>query len=154
MDLIPITRDGMAKLKKELEKLLKEERPKVIKSIEEARAHGDLSENAEYHSAKERQSFIEGRIGELETQIATSRVVDIEGPYNRCVFGATVTLEHSDTGDEKTYTLVGPFESAPEKGLLSIATPIGKALLGREEGDEVRVNTPKGPQDYVILGIK
>jgi transcription elongation factor GreA len=150
----PITREGMTKLKKELEKLLKEERPKVIKAIEEARAHGDLSENAEYHAAKERQSFIEGRIAELETHIASSQVVDIEGPYDRCVFGATVTLEHSDTGDEKTYTLVGPFESAPERGLLSIATPIGQALLGREEGEEVRVNTPKGPQDYVIVGIK
>jgi transcription elongation factor GreA len=154
MDFSPITREGMAKLRKELDKLLKEDRPGVIKAIEEARAHGDLKENAEYHSAKERQSFIEGRISELETQIATSQVVEIEGPYDRCVFGATVTLEHSDTGDEKTYTLVGPFESAPEKGLLSVATPIGKALLGREEGDEVRVNTPKGLQYYVIVGIK
>jgi transcription elongation factor GreA len=153
MDLTPITRAGMEKLKKELEKLLKEERPRVIKAIEEARAHGDLSENAEYHSAKERQSFIEGRIAELENQLATSQIEEIAGPYTRCVFGATVTLEHVDTGEEKTYTLVGPYESAPEKGLLSIATPIGRALIGREEGDEIQVKTPKGPQDYVIVHI-
>jgi transcription elongation factor GreA len=154
MDLTPITRQGMEKLKRELEKLLKEERPRNIKAIEEARAHGDLSENAEYHAAKERQSFLEGRIGELENQLASSQVMEIAGPYDRCVFGATVTMENTDTGEEKTYTLVGPYESAPEKGLISIATPIGKALLGREEGDEVRVNTPKGPQNYAIVSIK
>ncbi|MDR2387467.1 MAG: transcription elongation factor GreA [Deltaproteobacteria bacterium] len=154
MELYPITRQGMAKLQKELDRLIKEERPRIIKAIEEARAHGDLSENAEYHAAKERQSFVEGRIGELQTQLATSQVEEIKGPYSRCVFGATVTLEHVDTGDEKTYTLVGPYESAPENGLLSVATPIGQALLGREEGDEVRVNTPRGPQDFVIVTIK
>ena len=154
MQLTPITRDGMEKLKKELDKLLKEERPRSIKAIEEARAHGDLSENAEYHAAKERQAFTEGRIGELQTQMATCQVEEIAGPYSRCVFGATVTLENVDTGDERTYTLVGPFESAPEKGLLSIATPIGRAIIGREEGDEVRVNTPKGPQDYLIVNIR
>ncbi|MDR3203285.1 MAG: transcription elongation factor GreA [Deltaproteobacteria bacterium] len=154
MDVIPITREGLNKLKKELEKLLKEERPKIIKAIEEARAHGDLSENAEYHAAKERQAFIEGRIGEIETQLASCQIEEIAGPYDRCVFGATVTLEDSDTGEEKTYTLVGPYESAPEKGLLSIATPIGRALLGREEGDEVKVNTPKGLREYVIVEIK
>ncbi|MDR1395474.1 MAG: transcription elongation factor GreA [Deltaproteobacteria bacterium] len=154
MDLVPITREGQTKLKKELERLIKEERPAVIKAIEEARAHGDLSENAEFHAAKERQGFIEGRIGELETQLATSQVEDIAGPYSRCVFGATVTMENVDTGDLRTYTLVGPYESAPEKGLLSVATPIGRALLGREEGDEVRVITPVGPQDYSIVSIK
>ena len=154
MELTPITREGMEKLKGELDKLLKEDRPKVIKAIEEARSHGDLSENAEYHAAKERQGFIEGRIAEVQTQLATSQVEEIAGPYSRCVFGATVTLEHVDSGEEKTYTLVGPYESAPERGLLSIATPIGRALIGREEGDEVRVKTPKGPQDYVIVNIR
>ncbi|MDR2301006.1 MAG: transcription elongation factor GreA [Deltaproteobacteria bacterium] len=154
MELSPITREGMAKLQKELDRLIKEERPRIIKAIEEARAHGDLSENAEYHAAKERQSFVEGRIGELQTQLSTCQVEEVAGPYSRCVFGATVTLENVDTGDEKTYMLVGPYESAPENGLLSVATPIGRALLGREEGDEVRVNTPKGPQDYVIVTIK
>jgi transcription elongation factor GreA len=154
MNVTPITRDGMLKLRKELDRLIKEERPKVIRAIEEARAHGDLSENAEYHAAKERQGFIEGRIGEMETQMATSQVEEVVGPFDRCVFGATVTLESVESGAEKTYTLVGPYESAPENGLLSIATPIGRALLGREEGDEVRVMTPKGPQDYVIVTIK
>jgi transcription elongation factor GreA len=154
MRLTPITRDGLDKLKRELDKLIKEERPRIIKAIEEARSHGDLSENAEYHAAKERQAFTEGRIAELQTQMSSCQVEDIAGPYSRCVFGATVTLENSDTGEERTYTLVGPYESAPEKGLLSIATPIGKALIGREEGDEVRVNTPKGPQDYVIVSVR
>ncbi|MDR1085764.1 MAG: transcription elongation factor GreA [Deltaproteobacteria bacterium] len=154
MDLVPITREGREKIKKELEKLIKTERPVIIKAIEEARAHGDLSENAEYHAAKERQGFIEGRIAELETQLATSQIEEIAGPYDRCVFGATVTMENADTGELRTYTLVGPYESAPERGLLSVATPIGRALLGREEGDDVRVNTPSGPQDYCIVSVK
>jgi transcription elongation factor GreA len=149
----PITQEGLDMLKKELDKLLKEERPRIIRAIEEARAHGDLSENAEYHAAKERQGFIEGRIAELQIQVNSCQVEAIKGPYDRCVFGATVTLENADTGEEKTYTLVGPFESAPEKNRISIATPIGQALLGREEGDEVRVKTPKGIAEYVILKI-
>ncbi len=151
---VPITQEGLNILKKELDKLLKEERPKVIKAIEEARSHGDLSENAEYSAAKERQSFIEGRIMELQSQVAESQVEDIAGPYERCVFGAKVTIEHSDTSEQKTYTLVGPYESAPERNRISIATPIGQALLGREEGDEVRVKTPKGIQEYVIIAIE
>jgi transcription elongation factor GreA len=154
MSTVPITQDGLDSLKKELEKLLKEERPRVIRAIEEARAHGDLSENAEYAAAKERQGFIEGRIMELQSQVASSQVEEIKGPYSRCVFGATVTMEHSETGEEKTYTLVGPYESAPEKNRISIATTIGQALLGREEGDEVRVKTPKGIQEYLIIEVK
>lgn len=154
MTAVPITHEGLGLLKKELDKLLKDERPRVIKSIEEARAHGDLSENAEYHAAKERQGFIEGRIMELQNQVASSQVEEIKGPYSRCVFGATVTIEHVDTGETKTYTLVGPYESAPEKNRISIATPIGQALLGREEGDEVRVKTPKGIQEYLIVEIQ
>ena len=154
MELPPITRAGLDKLTKELEKLLKEERPRIIKAIEEARAHGDLSENAEYHAAKERQGFNEGRIAELQNQLATCQVVEIAGPYSRCVFGATVTFEYVDSGEERIYTLGGPCESAPEKGLLSIATPIGRGIIGREEGDEVRINTPKGPQDYVIVNVR
>jgi transcription elongation factor GreA len=144
----------MAKLEKELNRLIKEERTKVIQAIGEARAHGDLSENAEYHAAKEKQGFIEARISELQDKIATSEIVDDSGPYDRCVFGATFTLEHVETGKELTYKLVGPFESAPSEGLLSVATPIGQAVLGHEEGDEVTVKTPKGPQDYVIVSIR
>lgn len=154
MNTVPITQEGLDLLKKELEKLLKEDRPQVIRAIEEARAHGDLSENAEYSAAKERQGFIEGRIMELQNQVAFSQVEEISGPYSRCVFGATVTLENADTGEEKTYTLVGPYESAPDRNRISIATPMGQALLGREEGDEVRVKTPKGSQEYVIVSIK
>ncbi len=154
MNSVPITQEGLDLLKRELDKLLKEERPRVIRSIEEARAHGDLSENAEYAAAKERQGFIEGRIQELQSQVASCQVEEISGPYDRCVFGATVTMENSDTGEERTYTLVGPFESAPERNRISIATPIGQALLGREEGEEVRVKTPKGVQEYVIVAIK
>ncbi len=154
MTSVPITQEGLDFLKKELDKLLKEERPRVIKAIEEARAHGDLSENAEYAAAKERQGFIEGRIMELQSQVASCQVEVIGGPYDRCVFGATVTMENADTGEEKTYTLVGPYESAPERNRISIATPIGQALLGREAGDEVRVKTPKGVQDYVIVAVR
>ena len=154
MTPVPITQEGLVLLKKELERLLKDERPRIIRAIEEARAHGDLSENAEYSAAKERQSFTEGRIAELQNQVASSQVEEINDHYERCVFGATVTMEHVDTGEEKTYTLVGPYESAPEKNRISIATPIGQALLGREEGDEVRVKTPKGEQEYVIVSIK
>jgi len=154
MNTVPITQEGLDVLKKELDKLLKEDRPRVIRAIEEARAHGDLSENAEYHAAKERQGFIEARIAELQVQVNSCQVEKIGGPYQRCVFGATVTLENTDTGEVKTYTLVGPFESAPEKKRISIATPIGQALLGREAGDEVRVKTPKGIAEYVIVSVK
>ena len=154
MNAVPITQEGLDVLKKELDKLLKEDRPRVIQAIEEARAHGDLSENAEYHAAKERQGFIESRIAELRLRVNSCQVEKIDGPYHRCVFGATVTLENIGTGEEKTYTLVGPFESAPEKNRISIATPIGQALLGREEGDEVRVKTPKGVTEYIIISIK
>ena len=154
MNTAPITKEGLDVLKKELDKLLKEERPRVIQAIEEARAHGDLSENAEYHAAKERQGFIEGRIAELQHQIGACQVEAIKGPYDRCVFGATVTLENSDTGERKTYTLVGPYESAPEKNRISVATPLGQALLGREAGEEVRVKTPKGFAEYVIMGVE
>lgn len=154
MDTVPITPEGFTKLKKELDKLLKVERPENVKAIEEARAHGDLSENAEYHAAKERQGFIEGRIQELQVQIGQCEIIEIQGPYEKAIFGATVTLENEDTGEEKTYTLVGPYESAPEKGRISVATPLGKALIGKEEGDEVRFKTPKGRQELVITEIQ
>lgn len=153
MNPVPITQEGLDNLKQELGKLLKEERPRVIKAIAEARAHGDLSENAEYSAAKERQGFIESRITDLQNQVAFSQVEQVMEHYDRCVFGATVTIENVDTSEERKYMLVGPYESAPERNRISIATPIGQALLGREEGDEVKVNTPKGEQGYVILAI-
>jgi transcription elongation factor GreA len=135
MSYSPITRKGMARLKAELERLQTVERPDVIKAIEEARAHGDLSENAEYHAAKERQAIILERIDDLQLRIGSSQVVDATGPFKKCVFGATVTVENVDTDEVMTYTLVGPHESDPENGLISIAAPIGKAVLGLMEGD-------------------
>jgi transcription elongation factor GreA len=153
METVPITREGFEKLKKELECLLTVERPTNVKAIEEARAHGDLSENAEYHAAKERQSFIEGRIQELQGQLGECEIIDISGPYDKAIFGATVTVESIETGDQRTYTLVGPYESAPERGNVSVTAPLGRALIGKEAGDEVKVKTPKGIQELVITEI-
>ena len=154
METVPITQEGYENLKKELERFIKIERPANVRAIEEARAHGDLSENAEYHAAKERQGFIEGRIQELQTQMGQCEIIDIGGSYNKAIFGATVTVENAETGDEKTFTLVGPYESAPEKGRISVATPLGKALIGKEEGDEIRFKTPRGLQELVITHIE
>jgi transcription elongation factor GreA len=144
----------MTRLKEELERLQTVERPNVIRAIEEARAHGDLSENAEYHAAKERQALIMSRIDELQLGISTSQIVEIKGPYNKCVFGATVTLENVDTDEQFTYTLVGPYDSDPENGFLSIQTPIGKAILGLSEGDGFLLESPKGEEEYVVLEVK
>jgi transcription elongation factor GreA len=154
METVPITREGYQHLKKELERLLNVERPANVRAIEEARAHGDLSENAEYHAAKERQGFIEGRLQELQVQLGECQIVEPNESYDKAVFGATVTVEHVETGEAKTFTLVGPYESAPEKGRISVAAPLGRALLGKEEGDEVRVKTPKGIQELVITNIE
>ena len=153
MQTVPITKEGYDKLKQELSRMLKVERPANVKAIEEARAHGDLSENAEYHAAKERQGFIEGRIQELQVQMGQCEIIEVEGPFDRAIFGATVTVENVDTGEERTITLVGPYESAPEEGRISVDTPLGKALIGKEDGDEVKVNTPKGLQELVITDI-
>ena len=153
METVPITREGYDNLKKELEKLLNVDRPVNIKAIEEARAHGDLSENAEYHAAKERQAFIESRVQELQVGLGECEIIDIAGPYEKAVFGATVTLENIETGEERTYTLVGPYESDPENGKISVSAPLGKALIGREEGDNVKVKTPKGVQELEITEI-
>ena len=154
MDTVPITPEGYEKLKKELSNLIKVERPANVTAIEEARAHGDLSENAEYHAAKERQGFIEGRIQELQGQIGQCEVIEIKGPYEKAIFGATVTVENVESGEENTFTLVGPYESAPENGRVSVDTPIGRALIGKEEGDDIRFKTPKGMQELVITNIE
>jgi transcription elongation factor GreA len=144
----------MARLKEELERLQTRDRPDVIKAIEEARAHGDLSENAEYHAAKERQGIIMSRIDELQVKIAGSQVVDAQGPFRKCVFGAKVSFENVDTQESFSYTLVGPYESDPSKGLLSIATPIGKSLLGLMEGDGFLFDAGQGEEEYRILGVE
>jgi len=154
METIPITRKGLEKLKKELINLEKVERPQNIRAIAEARDHGDISENAEYHAAKERQSFLAGRISELQTAIAKAEVVEVEdGPADRVVFGRTVLLYNIETDEEVSYQLVGTYESAPENGRISVTSPLGQALIGKEEGDEVRARTPGGILEYEILEI-
>ncbi|MBW2093787.1 MAG: transcription elongation factor GreA [Deltaproteobacteria bacterium] len=155
MERIPITKEGLARLREELAHLMNVERPKNIRAIEEARSHGDISENAEYHAAKERQSFLEGRINELKTAIGNAEVIEPDnGPVDRVVFGRTVTVYNLDTEEETAYQLVGPYESNPEQGKISVTSPIGQALIGREEGDEIKVRTPGGLQEYEIVEIR
>ena len=154
MERIPFTKEGLERVKAELAHIKKVERPANIRAIEEARAHGDLSENAEYHAAKEKQSFLEGKINELGVVIGQAEVIDFEnGPTDRVVFGRTVLLYNLETEEEVSYQLLGPYESDPEKGIISVNSPIGMALLGSEVGDEVRVNAPGGLQEYEVVKI-
>lgn len=153
MDKIPMTPGGYQALNDELKHLKSVERPAIIKAIAEAREHGDLSENAEYHSAKEKQSFIEGRIKELEGTIGLSQVIDPKTLSGAIKFGATVELVDEDTEEEKTYMIVGEAEADIEKGLLNIKSPLARALIGKEEGDSVEVRTPGGSKDYEIVKI-
>jgi transcription elongation factor GreA len=150
----PITRNGYNNLHKELENLKKVVRPQVIKAIEESRAHGDLNENAEYVAAKERQSFIEKKIYEIEQKLANSEIMDTLSLSDGQVgFGAIVTLENLSNGGKATYKIVGPDESDISSGKISIASPLGKALIGKEVNDEVIVKTPGGVKNYTILKI-
>ncbi len=154
MDKIPLTKAGHARLDAELKKLKSQDRPAVIRAIAEAREHGDLSENAEYHAAREQQSHIEGRIKELEGIIGLADVIDITKMSGSVKFGATVGLVDEDTDEEKTYQIVGEAEADIEKGLLNIKSPLARALIGKEEGDSVEVKTPGGTKDYEILSVK
>lgn len=155
MDKIPFTKEGLEKLRQELKHLQKVERPKNIRAIEEARSHGDISENAEFHAAKERQSYLTARIDELKSVIAKSEIIDVDdGPADRAVFGRTVLLYNPQTDEEVSYQLIGPYESDPENGKISVTSPLGQALLGKEEGDEVKAKTPGGINEYEILGIR
>ena len=150
----PITRNGYNQLHKELENLKKVVRPQVIKAIEEARAHGDLSENAEYVAAKERQSFVETKIQETEYKLANSEIIDTSNVSNdRIGFGSVVTIENLNNGGEVTYQIVGPDESDISSGKISIASPLGKALVGKEVDEEVVVQTPGGIKKYTVLNI-
>ena len=150
----PITRNGYNQLHNGLENLKKVTRPQVIKAIEEARAHGDLSENAEYNAAKERQSFVEGKISEIEQKLANSEIMDIANlPKDKVGFGSVVTLENLGNGDEATYQIVGPDESDIPLGKISITSPLGKALIGKEVDEEVTVQTPGGVKKYTVLKI-
>ena len=154
MNRVPMTREGLEKLRAELEQLERVDRPENIRAIEEARGHGDLSENAEYHAAKERQSFLEGKINELKAVIGEAEVIDVEnGPADRVVFGRTVLLYNLQTGEEVRYQLLGPYESAPESGKISVTSPLGQALIGRGVGDEISVKAPGGIQEFEILEI-
>ena len=153
MEKIPLTRAGFAKIDAELKHLKTVERPAIIAAISEARAHGDLSENAEYHSAKEKQSFIEGRIKELEGVIGLADVIDTSKMSGSIKFGATVKLVDEDTDEEKTYQIVGEYEADIEQGRLNIKSPLARALIGKDEGDSVEVRTPGGEKSYEILSV-
>lgn len=152
---VPMTSNGYENLSTELKRLKFEERPRIVAAIEEARGHGDLSENAEYHSAREQQSFNEGRIMELENALARAQVIDIKSlSGDKVVFGATVTLEDSETGAQNSYQIVGQYEANLEKGLISLLSPIARALIGKNKGDFVDVVTPKGEKSYEILNVQ
>jgi transcription elongation factor GreA len=153
MEKIPMTRAGFDALNKELKHLRSIERPAIIQAIAEAREHGDLSENAEYHSAREKQSFIEGRIKELDSKIGLAEVIDPSKLSGTIKFGATVTIVDEDTEEKKTYQIVGESEADIERGMLNIRSPIARALIGKDEGDSVEVKTPGGTKDYEILSV-
>ena len=155
MERIPMTGDGFRALEEEINHLKNVERHEIIKLIAEARAHGDLSENAEYHAAKERQAFIEGRVLELEDQLSRADVIDVSKLSGSTVkFGATVTLVDEDTDEKRKYQLVGDLEADAKKGRISISSPIARALIGRGKGDTVEVAAPGGARSYEILKVE
>ena len=156
MRKIPLTASGAEMLRAELHQLKTAERPRVIQSIQDARTHGDLSENAEYEAAKERQSFIEGRIAELERKLGNAQIIEptLLDADGRCVFGATVELEDTESGEVVTYQLVGEDEADIKRGKLSITSPIGRALIGKYSGDVAEVQAPGGLRSYEILDVK
>jgi transcription elongation factor GreA len=155
MEKIPMTAGGHARMIEELKTLKSVERPAVIRAIAEAREHGDLSENAEYHAARERQSFIEGRISELEDIISRSEVIDVSKLSGTAIkFGATVVLADEDTGEETTYQIVGQYEGDIKQGFLSLSAPLARALIGKTIGDNVEVVTPRGSKAYEIISVR
>ena len=155
VERIPMSQNGYAKMKQELERLEKIERPDVVKAIETARAHGDLKENAEYHAAKERQSLIEGRILELKDKLGRAEVIDCtKVGTKRAVFGAVVTLMDMKTDEEVTYQLLGPEESDVKSGSISVLAPLGRSILGKAVGDEITAKTPGGVREFEVIEIK
>ncbi|MFT6452198.1 MAG: transcription elongation factor GreA [Halocynthiibacter sp.] len=154
MEKILMTRAGFDALNVELKQLKSVERPAIIRAVAEAREHGDLSENAEYHSAREKHSFIEGRIKELEGVVSLASVIDPKSLSGAIKFGATVKIVDEDSDEEKTYQIVGEHEADIERGLLNIKSPIARALIGKEEGDSVEVRTPGGQKGYEVLSIQ
>jgi len=153
MEKIPMTPKGYQILDAELKNLKSVERPAIIRAIAEAREHGDLSENAEYHSAREKQSFIEGRVKELEGVLSLAQVIDPTSLSGSIKFGATVVLVDEDTEEEKTYQIVGEPEADLENGLLNMKSPLARALIGKEEGDSIEVKTPGGSRDYEVVKV-
>ena len=155
MQKFPITAEGLSRLEEELKVLKSEERPAVIRAIAEARAHGDLSENAEYHAAREKQSFIEGRIAELESVVPSAEVIDVSKMTGEQVrFGAYVTIVDEESEDEKTYRIVGQYEADMKKGSISISSPLARALLGKSVGDSVEVPAPGGARSVEITAVR
>ena len=152
----PLTKAGAERLREELARLKKVERPRIIAAIAEARAHGDLKENAEYHAAREQQGFIEGRIQHLEYSISHAQVIDVEklNPGEKVVFGATVTLSDEDTGDETTYQIVGDVEADTKHNRIAVSSPISRAIIGREVGDVIVVKAPAGDLEYEIIDVE
>ncbi|WP_198402385.1 transcription elongation factor GreA [Rhodobacter sp. CZR27] len=154
MEKIPMTRAGFNALDDELKTLKTVERPAVIRAIAEAREHGDLSENAEYHAAREKQSFIEGRIKELEAILSLAEVIDPTKLSGSIKFGATVTILDEETEEERTYQIVGEAEADIENGLLNIKSPLARALIGKDEGDSIEVKTPGGERGYEVVSVR
>jgi transcription elongation factor GreA len=154
MNRLPMTSDGYTRLQEEIKRLKSTERPAIIRAIAEARTHGDLSENAEYHAARERQSFIEGRLGELEDKIARAEVIDISKLSGSVIkFGATVTLADEETDEEQTFRIVGEDEADVKGGRLSVTSPLARALIGKGKGDSVEVSTPRGNKSYEVVTV-
>lgn len=156
MSRAPITKVGSERLRGELEKLKSVDRPRIIAAIAEARAHGDLKENAEYHAAREQQSFTEGRIAELEAALSTAEVIDVSrlAPGTRVVFGATVDLEDENSGEPVTYQIVGDLEADIKQRLIAVSSPIARALIGKSEGDSFEFTAPNGVKHYEITGVR
>lgn len=156
MSRAPITKAGSERLRGELEKLKSVDRPRIIAAIAEARAHGDLKENAEYHAAREQQSFTEGRIAELEAALSTAEVIDISrlAAGTRVVFGATVDLEDEDSGEAVTYQIVGDLEADIKQRLIAVSSPIARALIGKSSGDSFEFTAPNGVKHYEITGVR
>ena len=155
MNRMPMTAEGAERLRRQLDELKSVERPRVIQALAEARAHGDLSENAEYHAARERQGFIEGRIATIEEALAMAEIIDVTkiDAEGKIVFGATIELFNLDTEQEVRYQIVGEMEADIDQGLLSVTAPIARAMIGKEEGDVIQVNAPGGIVEYEVLSV-
>ena len=154
MDRVPITREGYGRIREELDRLKRVDRVQIIKDIQIARAHGDISENAEYHAAREKQGWIEAKIRDLETKLASSEILDVSaGPKVKVCFGARLRVEDLESGEEKVYRIVGPAEADIDQGLISITSPLARAMMNKAVGDEVVFQAPRGTKEYEVLEI-